>query len=510
MALGFERERSFSSSLHGKLERGSLDLSAYESERYSRIRKCWDFYEGYHWEDLPPAEGAEVTVNLCKAFVDKYVSFELGEGFKFNMHPKVADLKVTPEGKNTYEFLESVWKDNHREELSTEIGQMKSITGESWVHVHFMPPGTFHDPFNIYTDGRIVLDLLPSSACFPSWNPHRRGQLDSFKITYAYDKVITNPITFRREERRAVYSQIWTNDNIVVRDDGEERIYANKYGTIPIIYIRNSIFAGRDEGRSDLEDLIPLNLMYNMKNSDISEIIDYHAAPITIVTGAKIGNLEKGANKVWGGLPKGATVQNLGLNSDLGSAVNYAAQLKKDMCIVGNMPESAIGGAEHISNTSGIALHIANGPLVEYTKNKRRATQHGLEELNRMILYVSLFEGLIKRGSVEEITNEEFFYNEVKIPDTMPKDEMIALQQLKLEMQMGMESRKGAMERMNRENIDEKIQEVDSDRKEHPDLYDLEDTPDVNSGLMNGSNPQEIVNKEINGQNVQTADSTVE
>ena len=52
-------------------------------------------------------------------------------------------------------------------------------------------------------------------------------------------------------------------------------------------------------GRSDLRDLIYLNTEYNLKTSDISQILDYNAAPTTIVQGAKPHNLERGANKMW-------------------------------------------------------------------------------------------------------------------------------------------------------------------------------------------------------------------
>ena len=108
MALGYERERGYTSYLNGKMLNGNLDLSSDEYERYNRIRRYWDFYEGYHWENLPESEGVEHTINYCKAFVNKYVSFELGEGFTFSTKYNMQEVKVTKEGKNTFEYLESV------------------------------------------------------------------------------------------------------------------------------------------------------------------------------------------------------------------------------------------------------------------------------------------------------------------------------------------------------------------------------------------------------------------
>ena len=53
---------------------------------------------------------------------------------------------------------------------------------------------------------------------------------------------------------------------------------------------------------------------------DIKNIIDYYAAPTTIVTGGTIGQLQKGVNQIWSGLPSDANVFNLGLGEDLGAS----------------------------------------------------------------------------------------------------------------------------------------------------------------------------------------------
>lgn len=516
--LGFERTRGYDSVINGKLNKGELELTATQNARYNYIRRCWDFFEGYHWEDMPPSEGVQHTVNYCKAFINRYVAFELGDGFTFNTSDAMNDVKVTPEGKTNFDYLESVWLDNDKDILLNEIGQMKDVSGEAWVQVHFAPEGSFPDPFNIYTTGRIELLLLPTICVYPDWNPHKRGELQRLLITYRYQKITVNPITLKHTEKSALYKQIWTADKIIVNDDGEEKTYVNKYGIIPIIPIKNLPYAGREQGTSDLDDLIPINTAYNMKASDISEIIDYHAAPITVVTGGKIGNLEKGANRVWGGLPKGATVSNLELKGDLGASMNFMKELKKSMCEVGSMPESALGGAEHISNTSGVALHIAQAPLVNLTKNKRAATKRGLELINRMILYVSVLEGLIERGDVNKISNEDFYFTEVDVPDTMPKDILIELQAIAKEMMLGLEGRRGALKRLGTADIEEKLNEIDTERKQYPEIFfglsseDLKSVQvlgEINSGITNGQTSQEEVNKEMTGQNKSTSATKV-
>jgi hypothetical protein len=73
---------------------------------------------------------------------------------------------------------------------------------------------------------------------------------------------------------------------------------------IPVVHIPNIPVSGSPWGLSDAHDIISVNRSYNEISTDIADIINYHAAPVTIVIGAKASNLEKGAKKVWAGLLK--------------------------------------------------------------------------------------------------------------------------------------------------------------------------------------------------------------
>ena len=131
-----------------------------------------------------------------------------------------------------------------------------------------------------------------------------------------------------------------------------------------------------------------------------------------------------------------------------------------------------------------------------------------LERLNKMILLVSLCEALITKP--DDIPTRDFFWNEVKIADTLPKDELLELQQLQQEMTMGLESRRNAMKRMGKENIDELTAEIDEDMKKNPCIYGHLDPNDpmhmaqnaqINSGMLNGQTTVEQVRTEMTGQN---------
>ena len=501
-----------------------------------RIKEAWNFYEGYHWEGIDDLDTPQVTFNYCRPFVNKFVAFELGKGFSIKTEtaienegitindPKLVEnvdenedgelsddeksLKIQEKTQN--DFLEQVWEDNHKDTLCVEIGQTKSITGEAWVKVQFESVEDLNDPFEEYPNGRIRLSVLPTQYVFPRFNDHDKDRLEHLLIMYPIRKKYDSGLLFKREiEQTVVYKEFWTNTEIIVFEDGEEvDRMTNPYGFIPFVQIKNFPIAGRTRGVGDLEDIIPLNVELNTKRSDVSEVIDYHSAPITLVYGAKIGNLEKGANKVWGGLPKDAKVENLHLQGDLTASVNYTADLKTAMCEIAGIPETVLGGASAISNTSGVALQYMNLPLIDRTNVKRGCTKDGIQLINKMILFMGLYHGLIEKP--EYISMKDFLHNEVTLPDTLPKDLLIELQMLQQELTLGLECRHGAMQRLNKDNIPKKIAEIDKEREEHPELFNPQlQTPWYHNqmsstnagGMLNGQTPQEEIRKATTGQN---------
>lgn len=498
--LGFERRREIRDLMTSGLVSLESEIDANQMTRLKKIRQCWNFYEGYHWEDIiGEHDTPELTVNYCRPFVDKFVSFELGKAFSFTISKEMENKKVNEEGKTLFEYLEDLWEDNSQYLFTTEMGQMKSITGEAWVQVRYYSPEELEDPYNQYPKGRIKISILPSSVVFPEFDPHDRDRLTALKIMYPYERITRSAILARPIRKEALYKQVWTSTQCAVHEDSKEEpvIMENPYGFIPFVQIKNLPVVGKTEGRGDLDDVIPLNTEYNLKKSNVSEIIDYHAAPVTVVYGAKIGNLEKGANKMWGGLAKDARIENLEVKGDLTLSSNYITDLKLSMCEIAGIPETVLGGAAAISNTSGVALQYMNLPLIEKTRLKRQCTEDGLERLNRMLIYISAIHEFISKP--EDVSFTDFYKTEVSIPDTLPKDDLIELQLLQQELSMGLETRERALKRLGRENIEVLIKDIDEERKNHPDLFGQEQK--INSGMTNGSTPIEEVRKEITGQN---------
>lgn len=443
-------------SFSGRNEKGLARLvSTDDLKRIQKYSDCWDFYEGYHWQKIGDLEKEAHTENWCRRFVNKFVYTEFNNGFRLKFNEQYEE-RILP-------FLNSVWSDNHKETIMQLIGQCKGVTGDAYLQVEFLEPGEFDDPYGLYPKGRIKLYAVPSSIVFPKYR-------DGYE--YEQDAIESVAIIYPVEAENTIVDWVqfyYTRDTITVIRNGNKTEYKNKYGVIPIFHFKNFMLSGNNFGISDLEDLIPLNSQLNLKNSDVSEIIDYHSAPTTIIYGARINNLERGANKIWGGLPSDAKVENLELKSDLTASNNFINRLEETMYKLSGIPSLSLGGSDVNSNVSGYALNIALMPLTETVTSKRFLTGETIEEVNKLIIKIGVEEGLLT--GVEDIPNNYLYNHSIEFGEMIPRDSVRELEQLQQEFKMGLEDRRGAMVRLGKENVEEKLKAIDKEREKYPFIY---------------------------------------
>ena len=134
--------------------------------------------------------------------------------------------------------------------------------------------------------------------------------------------------------------------------------------------------------------------------------------------------------------------------------------------LLDNKVENALGGSQAISNTSGVALQIVNMPLIEKTRVKRLSSKKGIENINKLILLIAKREGLLEIP--EGMKPRDFYNTEVTFLDTLPKDQLIELQQIEAEMRLGIESRNGAMERLGK-SPKKVLMELEEDFENNPE-----------------------------------------
>lgn len=272
------------------------------------------------------------------------------------------------------------------------------------------------------------------------------------------------------------YSEILTEDSIeeYVNDELIDS-RPNPIGVIPIVHIPNIPVPNSPWGLSDCQDIINLNLHYNEVSTDVADIVNYHAAPVTIILGAKANQLEKGAKKVWGGLPKDSQVFNLeGGGSGLSGALNYLETIKRSMHEIVGVPETALGQIQPISNTSGVALSIQFQPLMNQWQQKVAQYGEGLQRINELILLTLAIkepQALVwdpgtdvplADGQVSQLDPQDpiTYVTTVHFPPPLPLDKLVVLNEIQMKMQMGLESREGALRTLGEEFPEEKLVEI--------------------------------------------------
>jgi hypothetical protein len=279
--------------------------------------------------------------------------------------------------------------------------------------------------------------------------------------------------------------QVYTYTEILTDDRIEEYINdelidsrPNPIGIVPIIHIANVLVSGSPWGLSDCHDIIVLNRNYNEVATDVADIINYHAAPVTVITGAKASSLEKGPKKVWGGLPKDAQVFNLeGGGQGLQGAMEYLKIIKTAMHEMVGVPETALGQVQPISNTSGVALSIQYQPLMNRYQQKMIQYGEGMQQINSLILRTLAFKepelfiwdqaknGPIKKFQLPVLNLDDptTYESTVHFPPPLPLDKLIVLNEIQSKMAMGLESREGALRQLGEEFPDEKLEEIRSE-----------------------------------------------
>lgn len=313
--------------------------------RLNRYAVNWAFYLGYHYAYRREPGEPQLTFNYCRALVDFLINFCYGRGVTFQSAKEYSHIVPA--------LLNRVWEmDNNKQQIIREIAQQGGVSGDMFVKVAYDPAWT--DPAGNYHPGRVRILPLNSAYVFPEWHPHDRERMIRCKIKYKFWST-----TLEGTRSVFTYTEILTDDTIeeYLNDDLIDR-RPNPLGTIPIAHAPNISVSGSPWGLADIHDLIPLNRQYNETATEIADIINYHAAPVTIITGAKASNLEKGPRKVWGGLPKDAQVYNLENGVDLTGPLAFLQLLKRAMHELAGVPETALGQVQPISNTSGVALSI--------------------------------------------------------------------------------------------------------------------------------------------------------
>ncbi|MFD4858422.1 phage portal protein [Streptomyces atratus] len=451
---------------------GLIELSDEEFEvhgqRMSRYASYWAAYLGYMWAYRAAPGETQVTANYARALTEYAVNFSFGRGVHFGAESKKHEHVIPA-------LLKRIWEiDNNKKALIWEMGLQGSVSGDTFVKVAYDPG--YKDPAGNDHPARVRILPLNSAHCFPEWHPHDRERLIRFKLKYRFWGIGSDGT-----RQAYTYTEVITDDSIsefindqLIEGEGIKNPRPNPLGQIPVVHIPNMPVPGSPWGLSDMQDILALNRQYNETATQISEIVAYHAEPVTVVLGAKASNLERGAKKVWSIPNKDASISNLDGLVDLDGPIALLDQLKRMMHEMTGVPETALGQVQAVSNTAGVALAIQYQPMMHRYNLKKMVYETGLRRINELALrtlflfepemlkYDPDTEGIRHDDQDEEIDpkDPEAYLTTCEWPEPLPVDILVKLNEIQLMMELGLESKRGALKALGEEFPDEKMQEI--------------------------------------------------
>lgn len=444
---------------------GLVELSDEEFEmhgpRLNRYAEYWAWYLGHHWGTRREFGDPQLTFNYIQAFADYINSFCFSRGISFDTVKQYDHIIPA--------LLKRIWQqDNNMKAVIWEMGQQGGVSGDAFVKVAYESP--WDDEAGNHHNGRVRILPLNSAYCFPTWHPHDRDRLLEFKLKYRFWGTNT-------EGTRSVYTYTELIRSDVIREYVNDELIderPNALGVIPIVHIANHPASGSPWGMSDVQNLISLNRQYNETATDIADIVNYHAAPITVVIGAKPSQLEKGTNRVWSIGNKDVDIHNLENGVELEGPLDALNMLKVAMHEMTGVPETALGQSQAISNTSGVALAMQFLPLMQKFELKKIQYGKGLQKINELALrtlfifepdatlYDPETEGIIQEGQPFAIDPRDpmVYFSDIDWPSPLPVDRLVKLNEIGAMMNMDLESRRGALKDLGEQFPDEKLQEI--------------------------------------------------
>ena len=443
-------------------------------EKLVKYQLFWKYYNNNHWAKN---NDKLLSFNYVRAIVDKVNNFMVSdEGFELNIKDTYGK-QVSLEMDRIYEALLNYnWRQNSKKTLLKKLLQMGGITGDAYVFLH---PND---------KGFVEYKLMDTRTCIPVFSNGDYTDIIGYRIVQPLtknDKDFIQKVYKYTKEVTEIYYVKDTGDDA---QKFEATSTPNLYGFIPIVHIENVPMSDNFGGKSDVEDIVKINKIYNEMAEDIKMIIDYYAQPTTVITGGSVGNLKRGINQIWSGLPADASVFNLALGEDLSASMNFLKLLKESMHDLTGVPEEVLSKVQHISNTSATALQMLYQSLIQVSDIKAVSYGDGIEKINKMttVIYsVSLKDHPLYQELIEQIKTDKIFSDptqlniqafvtrfttDVKFKYALPNDRLQMLNEIVIELANNIGSRKEAMERLGKANITELLSQIDEDIELKKDL----------------------------------------
>ena len=369
------------------------DAAAEDEQRLADINKRWQAYYGKIAKPLKVKPGQiddNLRLNFAGGVVNEGVAFLFGHDIDFvvGANTTIGEAEGNPH-QAADDWLEACWKKNKGMTLLQELAINGGVAGHAYLKV--IEPGTVQ---NQAPYPRLV--LVDPATISALWDPHDYKMV--LKWTIAWHGVNPDtgrPIAFRQLITKDAGGASWT----IVDQHSDERssVWTTDdtalwpYAWSPVFHCQNLPAPNQFYGMADLEDdVIEAAAAINFTASNIGRILRFHAHPKTWGTGFQAAQLDVAVDGTIILPSKDATLQNLEMQSDLSSSLEFYKRMLEAFYAVSRTPEITTGNVgEGLGSLSGLALQVLYGPLVRKNGTKQRLYGDMLTDLSARLLEMS-------------------------------------------------------------------------------------------------------------------------
>lgn len=364
-------------------ERGSLasQLRSRDAARLQRYQVLYDWWAGRHFKRTRRGR-TDLVLNYCRAISDKAIEYLFSRGIAYAVPTDGLEPATEEVAQRAELVLAAVLEDAAFLPVLLAAGGNASVVGDAFVKCYFDQVAR-----------RVRVVSLDPARCFPT-------AIGDDVATMAEISVISTLSAAEAERRYGVRSgravdvvETWTASTLRITAGGAVvQDGPNPYGWIPIAHVANLQPPNDFWGRSDLEDVIPLNEELDRRVSDEADVIAYHADPPVVFRGVRQhSDLPVGPGTVWD-IPADAEVSLLEWRGQAIQVDAHITRVQEALFQVAETPRTAFGDSGRL--LSGVALETELQPLILRTLRKRASWEPVLRRLGGNLLRLAEFGGL--------------------------------------------------------------------------------------------------------------------
>lgn len=389
------------------------------AKRSEALNVAREYRRGKHKPPIKTPDDA-IVINFIGLLTDRSIANLFGKEPIFDL-PGESDSAEQV-------YIDGVWAANRKMNLLKQAAMYGAESGTCYIKI--LPNGA------IDKTGAVVPRLV---ALDPSWVTMDTLPEDvDTVIRYTIAYTITDPITKKEKAIKQVIehdadSSYWSVVDYVSTGSRWDKVDESmwEFDFAPIISWQNLPEPGSPYGRPDItEDLIDLQNKINFVSSNTAKIIKYHAHPKTWARGfLKQEKVSWGADEMVISDDPNALVQNLEMQSDLGSSMDFIRYLRQALFDVSRAVDID-SMADKLGSLTNFGLRVLYQDALGKLEEKRGLYGEAIIEINHRLLVLS--------GAANTDGGE------IDWPDVMPENENEVSQAIRNDLELGLVSKQTA------------------------------------------------------------------